>query len=72
MGIWTGITKNTSTWTGATKNAGSWTALTKSLVGNSFLLLETGFYLLQEDGSSKIILEQSNPGPLVWTGLTKN
>ena len=27
------------------------------VVANNFLLLEDGFYLLQEDGTSKIILE---------------
>lgn len=72
MSTWTGLNKNTSTWTGITKNTSAWTGTNKTLSSNSFLLLENGFYILQEDGSSKIILEQSSPGPLTWTGLIKH
>lgn len=72
MATFTGLTKNTASWTGNAKNASAWTGTNKSLGVNSFLQLETGFYLLQEDGSSKLILENSNPGGITWTGLTKN
>lgn len=45
--------------------------LSHSLGVNSFLLLETGSYLLQEDGVSKIILEQSNPSGPSFTHMSK-
>lgn len=61
-----------STWTSTNKNSATWAATTKSLGPNSFLLLESGFYLLLEDGSSKLILEQSNPSGAVWTALNKS
>lgn len=61
-----------ATWTGTNKNSATWTGTTKSLGPNSFLLLENGFYLLLEDGSSKLILEQSNPTGPVWTGINKS
>lgn len=59
-------------WTATNKNTAPWTPTTKTLSGNSFLLLENGFYLLLEDGSSKLILEQSNPGPIAWTAVNKS
>lgn len=71
MGTWTGLTKNTSTFTGTSINAGSWTGVPISLGATSALLQENGSYILQEDGISKILLEQGSSGN-TWTGLTKN
>lgn len=71
MGIWTGLTKNTSSWTGTASNAGSWTGLPISVGTSGALLQESGFYILQEDGVSKLLLEQGGTA-IVWTGLVKN
>lgn len=59
-------------WTSTNRNTAVYTSVIKSTSANSFLLLENGFYLLLEDGSSKLILEQSTIGPIVWTAVTKN
>ncbi len=45
-----------STFTHQSQNSAIFTHLGQSLV-NSFLQLENGGYLLQEDGTSKLILE---------------
>ena len=44
----------------------SWTNETKPATENTYLLMEDGFYLLQEDGS-KIVLTRSND----YTNTTK-
>lgn len=60
-----------ATLTAQTRNNPTLTAQTRSTTGNSFLLLEDGFYMLLEDGF-KIILEQSVPGEILLTPQTKN
>jgi len=45
----------------------TWTNETKQILGNNFLLLETGDYLLQEDGASRIILQSSG----TWSNVSK-
>lgn len=61
MSTWTGVNKSSSTWTGESKNVG----------GLGYILLETGYFLLQES-LDKIILEQTSAGGLVWTGENKS
>ena len=69
---WTKSTKSSNpTWGKVSKNTSSWAKSSKSTTGNSFLLLENGFYILLETGS-KIILEQSTPGSISWNKLTKS
>lgn len=72
MATWTKATQHAATWTKGSKHSATWTKGTKSLGVNSFLLQETGFYVLQEDGVSKLILEQSNPSGPSWSKLTKS
>lgn len=72
MTVWTGTNRNSAVWTGTTRHAATFTGTTKTMGLNSFLLLETGFYLLLEDGSSKLILEQSNPSVVAWTATNKS
>jgi len=71
MGTWTKESKNTGTFTTPSKNVGTFTKASISAAGNSFLLLENGFYLLLEDGF-KLLLEQSSSSSSVWTKATKN
>lgn len=71
MGTWTGLTKHTGTWTGNAKSSSSWTGLPISVGTSGALLQESGFYILQEDGTSKLLLEQGGTTN-VWTGLVKN
>ena len=58
-------------WTNTTnKSSATFTNIGKTLV-ESLLLLESGDYLLLEDGF-KMILEQSVPTIPTWTSLTKS
>lgn len=60
-----------STFTPQTRNSSTFTGESKSTSGNTFLLLEDGFYLLLEDGF-KLILEQSNSTIAVFTNEIRN
>lgn len=72
MSTWTATNKSTSSWTGSNKSSSSWTGLPISTGTTGALLQESGFYILQEDGVSKLLLEQSSGGGSVWTGLVKS
>lgn len=50
----------------------NWSNQTKSTVALSSLLLENAFYLLLEDGLSKLLLENSSDGTTQWTNQVKN
>ena len=50
------------------KNTTTFGNVAKNLLGISYLLLESGDFLLQEDGVSKFILEESAS----WSTITKN
>ena len=56
-----------ATWSNESKNTATWTEQTPNLVGQFFLLLESGDFLLKED-SDKILL-QSSTG---WANQLKN
>ena len=71
MTSWTTTTKHASTWGAVSRNAGSWATIGKSLSGISALLLENGFYLLQETGD-KILLEESASTATIWGNITKS
>lgn len=74
-GGWLGTVDNvvvSPLWTLTSKNTSSWTPSNRSSGVNSFLLLEDGFYLLLEDGTSRIILEQSTVGATNWTATNKS
>lgn len=72
MSTWTPVNRHTASFTSINRNSASFTPTNKSAQGNSFLLLENGFYLLLEDGSSKLILEQSTSGATNWTATNKS
>ena len=72
MATWTNITRNAATWTNVVRHSAAWTNASKSLGSTGALLLENGFYILQEDGLSKLLLEQSGGTGPVWTNLVKN
>lgn len=59
------------TWTNITRIGNTaWTNITRTLSGES-ILQEDGFYLLLETGD-RIILEQSEQSPVVWTNQIKS
>lgn len=72
MTTWTKGSKHSASWGKSSKNTSTWAKVTKSMGLNSFLLLENGGYILQEDGISKLILEQSNPSSIAWAKLAKS
>jgi hypothetical protein len=65
---WTNTTKNASSFTNQTKNSATFTNLAKTL--RDFLLQETGFRLLQENGFA--ILLDPSPTTSSWNNLAKN
>lgn len=71
MGTWTKESKNTGSFTKPSNHLGTFTKQSHGIGSNSFLLQESGFYILLETGD-KIILEQSSTSSSVWTKETKN
>lgn len=61
--------QHTATWGKPSSNAATWTKTGRGTSGSSFLLLENGSYILQEDGMSKLILEQSSSSLPVYTHM---
>jgi len=49
----------------------TWIGVDKNVPNNESLLLETNFYLLQEN-SDRLVLEQSIPGSITWYTATKS
>lgn len=72
MATWGKQSKNTTSWNKESQNITSWAKTNKTVGINSFLLLETGFYLLLEDGISKLMQEQSNLSGTSWNKLAKS
>lgn len=60
-----------SVWSSQTKNSSSWTSENKNLGGLGYLLLEDGFFMLQEN-LDKLILDQTSAGGVVWSTQTKS
>lgn len=58
-------------WSSQTKNASSWSSGNKSGGGFGYLLLEDGFFMLQES-LDKLILEQTSAGGVAWSSQTKS
>lgn len=70
MATFTNQAKNSATWANISKNVASWANQIKTL-SYSFLLLENGGFLLQENGD-KLILEQSSASEPTFTNMVKN
>lgn len=70
MSTFLNTTKHISTITDSTKSTTSVFSNTQQTLYNQFILLETGSYLLQENGS-KLILEQSIP-TMTYSNLQKS
>jgi hypothetical protein len=66
MATWTKTTKDSATWTKASDHSATWGKTSKDIGALSFLLLENGSYILQEN-SGKFVLEQGNAPGLTWT-----
>lgn len=66
MTTWSKQTKHTASWSHPNQSASTWTKTNRSPGVNFFLLQESGFFLLLEDGVSKIILDQSDATAPFW------
>ena len=64
------VQKNASTVANLSKHVSAVTPLVKTLI-NTFLLMEDGSFLLQENGD-RIILEDSIAGPMSFLNLAKS
>jgi len=71
MATFVNQSKSASTFANIAKTASSFSNQSKSVSGDTSLLLESGFYMLLENGG-KIILEQSNPSGTSWSNAVKN
>lgn len=58
-------------WSSQSKNSSSWSSDSKSGGGFGYLLLEDGFFLLQET-LDKLILEQTSAAGVAWSSQTKS
>lgn len=58
-------------WSSQSKNSSSWTSENKNLGGLGYLLMEDGFFLLQET-LDKLILDQTSAAGIVWSSQTKS
>ena len=73
MATWSNQAKNSATFSNQTKNAASWTNQSRSNVADAdYLLTEDSTHLLQEDGTSKFILDQFTGTLIIWAFETKN